>query len=363
MRAPEELCQAIAAGLPGGPRPPPDGWPLTAEILRTSRLHRVQGLVWRAVENGTLRADRAMTDDARHQWQEGLRASLAVEEAAVQALRSFAASGIETRALKGLALAHLDHVDPAERIFNDVDLLVRRGDYDRAVSGLIDAGFKRAEPAVRDWWERRFGKAVVLLSSNGRELDLHLRITGGYFGEQINHDDLWSRASKPFELGGVAVRGLDREDRLLHACCHVLLGGWSGLRAEHDVAQLVLVSAADWTAVVQRAERDGIDLVVAEALRATWTDLQLDRSHPAICWADDHREDLKQTEALASYQSAMRRGTWGSEGLGMLGALSVLNRARFLVGLAWPSTASLNHRQRSRRDHLRQSVGLFRGSR
>jgi hypothetical protein len=254
-------------------------------------------------------------------------------------------------------VSHLDHDDPAERLFADADLLIRPADHARAIELLIGAGFGRSEPPVRGWWERRFGKAIVFYPVEGSELDLHLRITGGYFGQTIDHDSMWSRPGERFDLGGHAVVALDREDRLLHACCHCALGGGSGLRAVHDVAQLVLHAGADWQTVVDRARGHGADSVVAEAIGRAWSAFSLDPGHPAAEWARDHRPSTSQAAALDAYRRAIGSDGWLPEGRSVLGALGPVDRARFLAGLAFPSRASLRARQRGRWEHLRRGLG------
>lgn len=325
--------------------------------------HRVQGLLWAAVHHGLVVGDDPLAAQAREACLAGLRTCLAAEETAVLAIDALTTAGVEVRALKGIAIAHLDHDDPAERMFGDADLLVRPAQFEAALAALTRAGFERAEPPVRGWWERRFGKAVVVQSPHGGELDLHLRITGGYFGECIDHADLWSRPSAPFSLGGRTVRGLDREGRLLHACCHTMLGGGSGLRAVHDIAHLVLVSDADWRTTVQRARRDRVELVVAAGLRAAWDALGLDHAHPAAMWARDHTADAAQARALAAYRAAIGGEGWAPEGRSVLAALGPLDKARFVAGLAFPSTASLHARHRTWPQHLRSGFDTMRASR
>jgi hypothetical protein len=211
---------------------------------------------------------------------------------------------------------------------------------------------------VRNWWEQRFAKAVVLVPPGGGELDLHLAIAGGYFGERIDHDALWASSSRPFDLGGRPTVGLDGPGRLLHACCHTVLGGASGLRTRRDVAQLILVSNTDWQLTARRATEQGVDLVVVEAVRTTWTDLHLDPDHPAARWATAHRADRGQADALAAY----RPGTsnWSGEGRSTLAALGPIDRVRFLSGLALPNRASLRSRRRSWRSHLGRARHLVR---
>jgi hypothetical protein len=347
--------RVLGSRLPGGP-PLPAGLRLTQEVIDVATADRVQGLLWPAVEAGLVRGNEELVDRARDAYLEGLANCLAAEETAVLTLDALASVGVEARVIKGVAVAHLDHADPAERMFADADLLIRPADYDLAMRALTDAGFGRALPPVRSWWERRFGKSIVMYPPDGSELDLHIRITGGYFGELIDHDQLWSRSGTSFTLGGRKATALDREGRLLHACCHATLGGRSGLRALHDIAQLVLVSGADWADVAERARRGGHDLVIAEGLRVAWSTFDLDAAHPAAAWAAGHTADDAQLRALVAYRSAIGGEGWAPEGRSILSALGPVDQVRFLAGLALPSRASLRARRRTSRSHLRRGL-------
>jgi hypothetical protein len=152
---------------------------------------------------------------------------------------------------------------------------------------------------------------------------------------------------------------LDREGRLLHACCHAVLGGGSGLRALRDVAQLVLIRNADWRSVVELSRRDGSDLVVAGAVRSTWTALGLDHHHPLLQWAAGYVPDPAQERAFAGYTAARDQG-WAPEGLSVLSALGPLDRARFMAGLAIPSRSSMRARDRTWRQHVRLGASALR---
>ncbi len=356
------LRVAVAHGLPGVSPRPGEEPRLSAEVITLAAQHRVQGLLWAAIQAGAVVGEPQQVEDAREALNAALRTCLLAEETAVLALEALGGARVEARVLKGVAIAHLDHADPTERVFGDVDILIRRNDYRRALQALAAAGFLRAEPPVRGWWEKRFGKAIVLHAPSGGELDLHLAVTGGYFGEKINHERLWSSASPPFELAGVMARGLDTEGRLLQACCHAVLGGGSGMRARRDIAQLVLISGADWRVVLNSARLDGVELVQAAAVRTTWDELRLDAAHPFAQWAAAFVPDTMQQQALDSYTAAFNVG-WASEGRGMLRALNTSDRIRFLGGLAVPSRASMRFRGRYWRLHLPLGAASLRRTR
>ncbi len=352
------LRVAVGYGLPGGELLDAAAGmelELDGDVIELADRHRVQGLLWVAVDDGVVTGDASQVEAARASRATAVRHCATAQATAALAIEILDGAGIDVRVLKGIAIANLDHRDPTERMFGDADLLVRRVDHGAALAALATAGFERVQPAVHGWWERRFGKAIVFRAPNGGELDLHLAITGGYFGARIDHDELWANASEPFLLDGISARGLDREGRLLQACCHAVLGGGSGLRALRDVAQLVLISGADWRAVVTRAQRDGIDLVIAGAVHATWTDLGLDHRHPFLQWAAAFVPDPVQTRALAGYLAASDEG-WAPEGYTVLAALTPVDRVRFLAGLAVPSRASLRARNRTWPEHLRRGA-------
>lgn len=344
---------AAAAGLPGV-RPHEGGADLlfTTPALNVVTGLRIEGLVRRAITSGLVAAPPPTDIDVEQAWLAAVRRSLEAEWWAYETLVTLDAAGVPALVLKGIAIAHLDHDDPSERVFGDADVLIHRADHGRALAALTAAGFRRVEPPVHAWWERRFSKAVMLRTPSGGELDLHLSITGGYFGERIDHERLWAAPCDTFDLGGRATQSLGLEGRWLHACCHAVLGGGSGLRALRDVAQLLLVRDVDWRAVVRDATSDGVDAVVAAAVRDTWQQLRLDPQHEAAQWAERHAAPPDQRRALAAYRMANVEG-WGAEGWSTMRALGRLDRVRFTLGVAWPSTANLRYRGRTRLQHLR----------
>ena len=160
----EVLRTCVAQGLPAVAESDSghDRLNLTSELIGLAARHRVQGLLWSAIENETVTGSEALVDLARQATVDALRTCLLSEQTTALALAALGRACIEARVLKGVAIAHLDHDNPAERVFGDADLLIRRGDYHQALSVLAGAGFRRSKPPVRTRWEQRFAKAVVL---------------------------------------------------------------------------------------------------------------------------------------------------------------------------------------------------------
>jgi hypothetical protein len=358
MPAAERIVAAAAAwGLPGrvDPSPVVVRDEMAVAVRSLARVHRVQGLLSGAVQAGAVVGAEDFSATVLSDHVEALRTCLAAEATAVEVVAVLAEAGVRPRVLKGVAIAHVDHPDPAQRVFGDIDLMIRRSDLPAALGALGAAGFVRTEPAVRDWWERRYSKAVVLRSPIGVEVDLHLGLVNGFFGVTIDPAELLDRTASPFTVAGTELEALDGPARLLHAAVHVVLGAWSGDRALRDVAQLVLVSRVDWTETAALAFRWRADAVVAEGVRRAWTALGLDPEHPAHQWAVGLRVSDEQRRAMARYASSHREG-YRHEALSTLPALALHERALFLAGLAWPSAASRRARRRSMGGHLRHGA-------
>ena len=357
-----EVCLRVAVSVGLGTDPvAPHGAPtVTAEVLRLAQQHRVVGLLAAAVDQGMNVASEC-GPAIREAHIAAVRTSLLCEETAVLSARALAAHNIDFRILKGVAAAHLDFPDPALRQCGDTDVMVPRAALAAALAALAAAGFTRPEPPVRPWWERRFGKAVVLIAPNGGELDLHLTLTGGYYGLAMRSEALFAAVPDSFTLAATKLRALPAHLRLLNAACHSVLGGGSGLRAMRDVAQITVANPATWVSARRFAEDVQAEAVLATALGRAWSQLALDPSHPAAEWASGFTTTASDSARLAEYGEALGT-TWLPEGRGALKALSLLDRVGYLTGLAFPSRASLRARNRTVGQHARRMLGAMRGT-
>ena len=90
-------------------------------------------------------------------------------------------AGIPVIVLKGAWLAHQLYQDVALRPMNDLDLLVEKGDLDRAVALLYAAGYRRLAVFQNDAFENQLGHAVHLvhLGKPGVEVEVHWQLASG----------------------------------------------------------------------------------------------------------------------------------------------------------------------------------------
>lgn len=265
---PEVLARAIAAAS-SDHASRAEGSPLDdaafAELVRLVEDHRLLGGLMEGVERGAI----AITDSQRELLRVRHRVwatnGLRVERLLEVVTECFERAGIESRVLKGPALAHSVYGDPAWRVFGDLDLLIAPRDLDAAVRLVVDElGGDRTIAELRPGFDREFGKEVMA-RVDGLELDLHRTLVSGPFGLTI---DLENLASNPGEVvvGGRRYATLSPVARYLHACYNLALGDQpprlGGLRDLLLVDRLgdvtpdaVIETARRWqgTAVVNRA--------------------------------------------------------------------------------------------------------------
>ena len=292
------LRTAARHGLPGAEEVTIEVAPVDTErLLARARRDRLAPLLHAAVSEGVVQVPTRTEADLVDLWHEQLVGCVIVESVLVGAANVLDEAGVEWRLSKGSALAHLDYPDPSLRTFGDVDILVHPRSWDAAERALRSDGWRREVPELAAGFDDAFGKGATLVNADSLEIDLHRRLAVGSFGVRLATESLFTDPAV-IEIAGTSVRTPSTSGRLLHACFHAALGGFREFRAHRDVAQLVLVTAADWRQTVEVAERSQVDTVVARAIRDTWQVLDLDIDHPAVRWARGRRIGRRDAATL-----------------------------------------------------------------
>jgi hypothetical protein len=319
-----------------------------AEIVARARFDRISGFLVAAIESGAIHADDDTLELARERWHSSLLGVTMVEALAVRTAGQLDTAGVRWRLTKGAALAHLDYPDQlACRTFGDVDLVIHPADWDHALDALLAVGHTRPSPEMRPGWDVAFGKGATIVDENEFEIDLHLRFAIGRFGVRSQMEDMFDRQDS-IELAGRTIPTLAGSDRLLHACHHLVLGGFSEWRVARDVAQLVLVSGVDWAETVATAERWNVEAVVASGIRQAWERLDLAVSHPAHHWAVEQSIGRRDARAIEVFSS---NRPFREEALTAVGGLRPIQVPRYLWMLTVPTRDA--RRGRSLPDHIR----------
>ena len=303
-------------------------------VLARAQFDRLTGFLATAVDAGVVvNGDEALRAKLREQWRDELRRCVRLEALAVRTAEVLDSMKIRWRLTKGPALAHLDYPDPAVRTFGDVDVVVHPSDWSAAIGLLSARGYRRQSPTLPGDYDARYGKGATLTTADGLELDLHRRFAIGRFGVRAAMEALFG-PSAAIELAGRTVPAFDGAGRLVHACFHAVLGGFRGLRAFRDVAQLVLVSGADWQSAFALARQWKAEAVMAAAVTGAWAGLRLDCGHPAHRAAASTVISRRDQRVL---QTFAREAPFRAQALTALSRLPVYEIPRYLWSLASPT--------------------------
>jgi hypothetical protein len=329
------------------------------EVLANARSQRLTGLLAAAVGAGAF----PTTDEQYEQTADAQVAAMAVvlrlERLLLDVAEQLAQAGIEVRVLKGSAAAHMLYPDPALRPFNDIDILVPSGAFDDAVTVIARSGGVRQHPQPRPGFDRRFSKGTSFSMPSGLEVDLHRTFVAGPFGLTVQLDDVWA-ASRPFQIGGVGLHGLDPETCFLGLCYHAALGeAVPRLLPLRDVAQIMTRGAIDTGRVLSLARGWRAEAAVARAVSTSVTTLGLEPRGTLAEWALEYRADRTATRALSAYTHD--GNAYGRQAVAAVRFIPGLTgKAAYVRALVWPDHNYVSGRYRSQWDRWGRSVHAVR---
>jgi hypothetical protein len=161
---------------------------------------------------------------------------------AASALAAIAAAGIDLMVFKGAARSAIDGGPSHTRFAREIDLLVRPDDFERAVDGVLAAGWNWRGGTVKRL-DRLTGMNFVRGAVG--EVDLHKYPYHQVALEDARPDDLWRRAHQCAFLGQT-VFVPSPTDRLLMAIAHGSIGGHGHSDWIVDCAVAIEGGEVDW---------------------------------------------------------------------------------------------------------------------
>jgi hypothetical protein len=341
-------------GLPGE-RPFPDaplddaGW---RALLDSVTRHRLTGLLDRAVAAGALPVTTDQRAEVEAQSIGTAATAVSLERLALRAATTLRGCGIEHRLLKGPALAHSHYADPTQRTFGDVDLVVSSSQLAAAADALQAGGLRREGPERRSGFDARFNKSVVLLDEHGLQVDLHRTLAPVPYGPHIDAERIFA-GDDVVHIGGEAIPILDLAAMLVHVSLHAALSGRVRLMTLRDVAQLLPLAPVQDT--LATAERWAACAPVASSVRLAVATFGLAADGELTRWAEAYRRTRRDDRLFAPFE---RRGravlpTVLATVRELEGAKT---KAAYLTAIAFPSSAYLRDRARSRLAFVRHAA-------
>lgn len=190
-------------------------------------------------------------------------------QAGVPALRALVEAGIDVMLLKGCAVQMHVPRSSGPRVTSDLDVMVPRADFPRAIRVLAAEGWfgrNSVEYAAASW---RFKSGQGLRRAPQGNLDIHHQ---PLHGDRIADDVLaamWARSS-PFSFHGVSVRLPSLADLVVCAASHAMDAMAKGERPVArflELHDLITCDRFDAEAVAEVASQFSVTPVVVHALR------------------------------------------------------------------------------------------------
>lgn len=159
-----------------------------------------------------------------------------------QLLEQLNASGLDYLVVKGPAVAFAVYPDPSLRVFNDLDLVVRECDWQRAHALLTGLGFQQEEdlPAPPSKLHPKMVcyETTYIHSASGFKVEIHYDdlLNAGLAARDV--EGFWQRANW-MEARGVSFKVLSAEDQLMHLCAHAHYHSYTRLNWFSDLALLL----------------------------------------------------------------------------------------------------------------------------
>lgn len=177
-------------------------------------------------------------------------------------LHQFAEQGIDVLPLKGPVLAEKLYGNVTLRPCDDLDLLVRRQDFERSGTLLFDMGFVAGTEA--DDYQRKFFRDGVLV-------ELHFNVTSPR-SFPFDLDGLWSRTHRG-RFRDEPMHTMSDSDLVLFVCLHGLKHWFCRLIWIQDLANALNTMKCEPAELIQTARQQGLEqalLIGCEVVRETF---------------------------------------------------------------------------------------------
>lgn len=187
-----------------------------------------------------------------------------------------AAAGISLLVLKGPHVASTIYDNPDEREYCDLDLLVRPEHFFSAATILMQNGFHIFSVNRQRLASEKDDYQMLLRAPRGVTIEMHRALADG---DQYRSDvQGFFMRSEEFIFGALRVRGLGKEDLLLHLCLHFGKRHFMTSEKKHllDIALLLQKEKVDWPDFLTKVRRTGCCAVTFYCLAA------VQRQHGAV---------------------------------------------------------------------------------
>ncbi|NOW02664.1 nucleotidyltransferase domain-containing protein [Clostridium beijerinckii] len=227
-------------------------WPL---LIKEAREHNISSLVYYSLDRRYLEN---IDIDILEQWKKEIFIVNLIQRNNINnvlgIIDDLKKHGIEIIVLKGIVLREF-YTRPEFRTMGDIDILIKRDDYDKVKSYLISIGYECIDEGKNEVHQG--------FTSKGRlEIEVHWNlINNKYFHGNIEEfeNNLWNNSIE-IDINGVKTRMLSFNDFFFHMCLHMAVhakfSGF-GLRQLYDLSVFIInrYNELDWDYLIKKSEQ------------------------------------------------------------------------------------------------------------
>jgi hypothetical protein len=227
-------------------------------------------LCWRLEDGCAEQVPPAVRERLRRYFRANAARNLRRTRQLLDVVDAFERARIPLLLYKGPLLAEWIYGHASLREYDDLDVVVRPADLDRAGRLLLEMGFapQFALSRAQEDGFRRFGHHFCFRLPDGTQrLELHWRLGEGRYPFLPRVEDWWDRACR-VRLGGRLVPSPCAEDLLSALCVHGATHLWCRLEWISGVARLIAACPhLDWDQVLARTSAGGSERLALLAFR------------------------------------------------------------------------------------------------
>ncbi len=226
-------------------------------ILVNAQRHGISSLLYRSlssVENDTLVPEKALKN-LRGKYYATLAKNMQLYDELNKVLESYRNAGIDVIILKGAALAENVYGDIGLRSFEDIDILVREDDLQKAKRIIVAGGYTLDESISSEVFNEKYGCDLHYVKDIIIEIhwDIIRRKIYNLYTD-IKIDELWKNA-RPAKIANTDALVLAPEDMLLHLCVHLSKHGYNRLIWLCDISEVIGHYDINWEHVLKNANK------------------------------------------------------------------------------------------------------------
>ena len=242
-----------------------------ASLLQLAEHHGVVPIFYQALSSLGSEAPPASLALLKQRYETNLHRTLFLARELIRILDRFDALGIDVLPYKGLALAEILYGDIALRQAGDIDLLVRSRDLPRIKAALKELGYT-PHLLLNEAEERAYlasGYECAFDSALGRNLlEVQWALQPRFYAVDLGMEAVFRRAVT-VSVAGRNMKTPLPEDLFLILSLHAAKHVWGRLIWLCDIAQILTLSALNWSWIAETAQSLGIVRILQVTLVLT----------------------------------------------------------------------------------------------